>query len=225
MTRFRPRFAILPVAQKTIWPALAPAARAGFVLYGGTALALRLGHRQSADFDFFNDADLDKDRLREKIPLLNSAQTIQDESDALSVLVPVEDDTVKLSFFGGIGFGRVDEPGTTRDGVCEVASILDSFATKLKVLLQRIESKDYRDVIAILKSGVPLEQGLGAARALYGRAFQPSESLKALTYFEGGDLHVLSQEERAFLIRRASAARDVADIAIVSSRLSSTVSS
>jgi len=97
VTTFRPRFAILPVAQKTIWPALAPAARAGFVLYGGTALALRLGHRQSADFDFFNDADLDKDRLREKIPLLNSAQTIQDESDALSVLVPVKDDTVKLS--------------------------------------------------------------------------------------------------------------------------------
>ncbi len=189
MTRFQPRFAILPVAQKTIWPALA-AARAGFVLYGGTALALRLGHRQSADFDFFNDADLDKDGLREKIPLLNSAQTIQDESDALSVLVPVEDDTVKLSFFGGIGFGRVDQPGTTRDGVCEVASILDSFATKLKVL-QRIESKDYRDVIAILKSGVPLEQGLGAARALYGRAFQhrnrskPSHTLRAeiFTYF------------------------------------------
>ncbi len=27
----------------------------GFVLYGGTAIALRLAHRPSVDFDFFND--------------------------------------------------------------------------------------------------------------------------------------------------------------------------
>jgi len=25
-----------------------------FILYGGTALALRLGHRESVDFDFFS---------------------------------------------------------------------------------------------------------------------------------------------------------------------------
>lgn len=31
----------------------------GFALYGGTAIALRLGHRTSVDFDFFNDRPLD----------------------------------------------------------------------------------------------------------------------------------------------------------------------
>lgn len=35
---------ILPAAQRQLWPLLAPMAGLGFVLYGGTAIALRLGH-------------------------------------------------------------------------------------------------------------------------------------------------------------------------------------
>jgi hypothetical protein len=42
---------------------LPPAQRLGFVLYGGTAIALRLGHRSSVDFDFFT-ADPLKKNLR-----------------------------------------------------------------------------------------------------------------------------------------------------------------
>ncbi|WP_373321508.1 nucleotidyl transferase AbiEii/AbiGii toxin family protein [Rivihabitans pingtungensis] len=40
---------------------LAQASKLGFVLYGGTAIALRLGHRESVDFDFFSDRPLDRD--------------------------------------------------------------------------------------------------------------------------------------------------------------------
>jgi len=43
---------ILPPAQRKIWDALS-ALPSEFVLYGGTAIALQLGHRQSVDFDFF----------------------------------------------------------------------------------------------------------------------------------------------------------------------------
>lgn len=54
MTRvFTPRMEILPPAQQRLWPELQPAAELGFALYGGTAIALRLGHRASVDFDFF----------------------------------------------------------------------------------------------------------------------------------------------------------------------------
>jgi hypothetical protein len=53
-------------------------------------------------------------------------------------------------------------------------------ATKLKVLLQRVEAKDYQDIAALIKAGVSLERGLAAARELYGHRFQPSESLKTL---------------------------------------------
>ena len=50
---FNPCFEILPSAQKNLWPELA-GVPPHFVLYGGTALALRLGHRVSVDFDFFS---------------------------------------------------------------------------------------------------------------------------------------------------------------------------
>lgn len=45
---------VLPPAQQAIWPELRPAPGLGYCLYGGTAIALRLGHRFSIDFDFFS---------------------------------------------------------------------------------------------------------------------------------------------------------------------------
>ena len=44
------RLDVLPRAQRVLWPSLAQLSDT-FVLYGGTALALRLGHRASVDFD------------------------------------------------------------------------------------------------------------------------------------------------------------------------------
>jgi Nucleotidyl transferase AbiEii toxin, Type IV TA system len=49
---FNPRLDILPDVQQRLWPELAQTPD-NFTLYGGTAIALRLGHRQSVDFDFF----------------------------------------------------------------------------------------------------------------------------------------------------------------------------
>ena len=57
---FDPRLDILPAAQQEIWPQLAQARSLGFVLYGGTAVALHLGHRTSIDFDFFKAESLEK---------------------------------------------------------------------------------------------------------------------------------------------------------------------
>lgn len=74
---------------------------------------------------------------------------------------------------------------------------------KLKVLFDRLEAKDYRDIIALLDTGETLERGLGAGRALFGEEFQPAEVLKFLTDFEGGDLRELSAKDRAFLRERA----------------------
>ncbi|MSU47870.1 MAG: hypothetical protein EXS37_02040 [Opitutus sp.] len=50
---FQPKLDPLPPAQRAIWPLLVEIPR-HFVLYGGTAVALRLGHRISVDFDFFS---------------------------------------------------------------------------------------------------------------------------------------------------------------------------
>ncbi len=64
---FVPCLDILPPAQRDLWPQLREASRMGFVLYGGTAIALRLGHRQSMDFDFFTERPFDQDRLIQRL--------------------------------------------------------------------------------------------------------------------------------------------------------------
>lgn len=197
-----PRLDVLPPVQRALWPQLAPCAKLGCVLYGGTALALRLGHRVSVDFDFFTDQPLDRPGLYAALPWLTRSLVVQDRPETLTVLASPDDrrETVKVSFFGRIDFGRVGDPGLTDDGVAWIASLEDLLATKLKTLLQRISAKDYLDVAAILDAGVDLATGLAAARALWGDAFQPMESLKALGYFEGGDLDALPAAVRQKLI-------------------------
>ena len=49
---FAPRLDVLPEPQQRLWYKLG-GIPAEFALYGGTAIALHLGHRQSVDFDFF----------------------------------------------------------------------------------------------------------------------------------------------------------------------------
>ena len=80
-----------------------------------------------------------------------------------------------------------------------VASPLDLLATKLKVLLQRAEKKDYADVARILDAGIRLEDGLAASRALFGRGFPVNECLKALVYFSDGDVGELAASCRQSL--------------------------
>jgi Nucleotidyl transferase AbiEii toxin, Type IV TA system len=121
--------------------------------------------------------------------------------------------SVKLSFFGNLDLGRIDKPELTEDDVLNVASLDDLMATKLNVLLQRIEAKDYKDIAAMLEAGVSdLARGLAGASQMFKGAFQPSESLKALVYFEGGDLDLLTKREREVLIGAAQKVRDLPSV-------------
>ncbi len=220
MSEFQSHWGVLPLAQRAIWPQLAATVELGLVLYGGTATALRLGHRTSLDFDFFTETKLDRTTMKKRFPFLAQSTIIQDRPDTLTVLAPAGDGTVKISFFGEINIGRVGLPDLTTDGVAEVASLLDLLATKLKVMQQRIEAKDYLDAAAILRAGVGLESGLAAAAALYNPDFQPSEAMKTLTYFEGGDLASLPPGDKETLIRAVSHLRHIPAVAISSRALS-----
>lgn len=221
--RFSPHLEVLPPAQKELWPALKPAAKLGLVLYGGTAIALQLGHRYSLDFDFFTDRLLNREQMLSAFVFLKHSTLLQDQPQTLSFLVSshsAQQNPVKVSFFGTIDHGRAGEPRWTEDEILQVASLDDLMATKLKTMLQRIETKDYRDVAAMLKAGVSLSKGLVNASRMYGSAnFQPSESLKALVYFEGGDLDQLTAEERRVLVQAASEVRDLPEAKIVAKAL------
>ena len=176
--RLDPRLDILPKAQQEIWPLLAPASRLSFVLYGGTAVALHLGHRTSIDFDFFRSDPLDKKAIETSFTFMPDAEVIQESENTLVLDAAMPSGPVKVSFFGGMTIGRVNAPLRTSDSALLVASLEDLLATKLKAILDRAEAKDYRDISAMLSAGVSLERGLGAFAKMYGR--DPGLALRAI---------------------------------------------
>jgi len=192
-----PRIDVLPEAQKQIWTSLAPAPHLKFVLYGGTAIALHLGHRESLDFDFFRFDPLDKDQIRAKFPFVGGATVLQDAPETLVVLAGMPAGPVKVSFFGGIGFGHVNDPVLTCDDVLLVATLDDLMVTKLKATLDRAEAKDYRDIAAMIAAGASLSAGLSAFKAMFGG--EPSQVLRAIGYFNDGDLNTLGAADRDVL--------------------------
>ena len=151
--RFKPRMDILPPAQRRLWPELGPITDHGFVLYGGTAIALRLGHRTSVDFDFFSDQPMDRNAVITSLPFGDQSTVLQDEPNSLTLLVSSDKpdvSNVKVSFFGAINFGRVGNPDRSEDGMVCSASLDDLMASKVKVILQRAEAKDYRDIATMV---------------------------------------------------------------------------
>lgn len=105
---FQVHLEILPEAQRRLWPELRPTLEPGFVLYGGTAIALRLGHRSSVDFDFFTDQPLDRIAIHTAFPALARSQVLQDQPDTFTAIVPCgdsSDHSVKVSFFGRLALG------------------------------------------------------------------------------------------------------------------------
>lgn len=191
---FAPKLSILPPAQRRLWDELAQTPEA-FTLWGGTALALHLGHRQSIDFDFFTDRAVALNGLLTDIPYLKNATVLQQEPRTLTCAVD-RDGAVKLSFFVVPGVLKPIEPPYRAPGNdLKVASLIDLAAMKVKVVQDRAEAKDYIDVDAILTSTpITLAEAISAACAVYGAAYQPLPSLKALAYFDDGNLRALPED-------------------------------
>jgi hypothetical protein len=200
---FAPRLATLPAAQSALWAEL-KATPEQFALYGGTALALRLGHRASVDFDFFSNDPFDPEKLASAVPYLKNAEHVQVSANTLTCRID-RGGPVLVSFFGDLGIGRVEPPEHTSDTGLLVASLLDLGGTKAAVIQKRAEVKDYLDVYALLGSGITLAQMLAAGLCVYGKSFNPLITVKALSYF--GDLPELTPAVQARL-RRASAETD-----------------
>lgn len=190
--------------------------------YDGTAIALYLGHRASVDFDFFSHDSFQPEDLFPRFAFLGGGQVLQSQPDTLTVLVQPQagsSDTVKVSFFGGLVFGCLHSPMDTDDGVLRLASPQDLLAHKLKVLMQRVEAKDYQDIDALLSSGLDLGAGLSGAKLLFPE-FAPQDCLKALTYFKDKTLSVLPEELKRRLIVQTKRVTDLPDVGIYAPSLS-----
>jgi hypothetical protein len=194
---FTPRLDILPAPQQRLWGELIDVPEE-FILYGGTAIALQIGHRQSLDFDFFGSAVFKPDDLLDEIPFLNEAEVLQRDANTLTCLVE-RGGPIKVSFFAVPRIGRVDEPLVAPDIGLRVASLRDLAGMKANVVQLRSEAKDYLDMAALIAHGIDLPTALSAAAIIYGRSFNPQNALKALAYFGDGDLPSLPAATRRFL--------------------------
>jgi hypothetical protein len=199
-----PHLEILPPPQRRLWDAL-DQIPSYFTLYGGTALALRLAHRQSEDFDFFCSRDLDAVTFSGTIGFLKEAQVIQRDKNSFSAIVDREG-PVKVSFFGVPALRRLEPPDIVESNGLRIATLIDLAGTNASVVQVRAEAKDYLDIDALIAAGVGLAQALAAAKAIYGRSFNPQITLKALSYTEDGNLARLPDGVKN---RLATAARHV----------------
>jgi hypothetical protein len=180
----KPKLDTLPPRQRLVWERLGSTPR-DFVLYGGTGLAVRLGHRQSVDFDFFSCRPFQPLELFRSISYLKDCSITQQAESTLSCNIETNEGAVKISFFGDLSLRQIATPDLVESSGIPVASLMDLFGTKCATVTQRNEVKDYLDIHALLTKGMlALPEGIAAARAIYGRQYDPLMTLQALSYFE-----------------------------------------
>ena len=152
------------------------AALKNFVLVGGTALSLQLGHRKSIDLDFFSTNPFDTRETARYLTDRHNASEIVASRNTLHMNI----DNVRTSFMAHQYpiVGSVNE----LDGI-RMASLEDIGAMKLSAIVnngRRI--KDFIDIHFLLKER-RLDQLLNAYTAKYADA-NPEIAKRALLYHD-----------------------------------------
>lgn len=133
-----------------------------FYLAGGTALALRLGHRRSVDLDFFSATDeVHRATRREILQALAPLDPEALEDVDGNLLLEVSD--LHVGFFS-YGYLLVESTDNV-EGVA-VASLVDVGLMKLDALVTRGSRKDFYDVYFVAQQ-VSIPDLLALARTKY----------------------------------------------------------
>lgn len=172
-------YEILDDSRQNILPHLVFLKRQGFYLAGGTALALILGHRDSADFDFFCPKSFDTKALFEKIRqfLANHSLTIiAEEKNTLTLLI---DNSIKISLFA-YSYPLLNP--LLEEEHLATASLEDIACMKLSAIVSRATMKDYVDIYFILKK-ITLAELLEKIKKKMPE-LDITVVLKSLVYFE-----------------------------------------
>ncbi len=152
----------------------------GFYLAGGTAVALRLGHRRSEDFDFFTQRvieplDLAKDLQARGAPFRTGFVAPHTLWGTVA--------RIKTSFIQ-FRYPALEPPTAwTRFGI-HLASIDDLVTMKLSAIVKRGSKKDFVDLYAIGTWGPKV--ALDHMLELYQKRFKTADIqhvLYGLTYF------------------------------------------
>lgn len=153
-----------------------------YLLVGGTAIALYLGHRESIDFDLFSIERIK--RLSIKNYLSNKGykdyRLLKEEEDQLHFII----NGVKLTFFQ---FPFKLNKKNNFDKVIEVPNLLSLAAMKAFPLGGRGKWKDYVDLYFLLKYHFNLNEIISEAGAIFGSSFNDKLFREQLVFFEDID--------------------------------------
>ncbi len=141
-----------------------------YILCGGTALAIQIGHRKSEDLDFMmwrksktekpevNWSAIEKE-FKEKIGEIENFNMLG--FDQVEFLVK----GVKFSFFVSDNYSPVSAP-IDYLGNIRLADIESIMAMKMEVMLRRAKFRDYYDIYSILREGYSIHNGIEKALKL-----------------------------------------------------------
>lgn len=149
-----------------------------FVLVGGTALALQMGHRNSIDLDFFGSKEIEEERYIAELSQFGKVQKVTSSKNILITIV----NGIKVDFvhhqYPWIGEKKIIEN-------IPLASKKDIAAMKLEAISGRGSKKDFIDLYFLL-TVFSLEEIIGFWREKYPQ-FSEFGMLKSITYFEDAD--------------------------------------
>jgi len=151
-----------------------------FILVGGTAIALHLGHRRSVDFDLFTNSQIDLEKIRNIVRNeFKIEQTLVEEPEELTIVA----NGVKITFYRypfDISLTEVFE------GSIKLPNILTLAAMKAFALGRRAKWKDYVDLYFISKEHT-LEEVVGRAKRMFRSEFNEKLFRAQLAYFDDID--------------------------------------
>lgn len=157
MTEIPPHFrAVLVPPTRTVWEALVGHLPASAYLVGGTGIAAHLGHRESRDLDFFMGESFDPHHVAASLER-RIGRFVATRMVAGTLIGYLED--VKVQFLDATSQDPVDL--IKQIGGIPVAGLRDLAATKLKVVGDRGELRDYMDLMVLeQQAGLRVEEGL-----------------------------------------------------------------
>jgi hypothetical protein len=183
------RTEILSPAQSDVLERLrALAGIEAFYLAGGTALALRMGHRRSFDFDFFTAGDFDATGLRERLRGIFGEAPVRSQAPRT---LYVDLRGVTTSFFA-YDYPMLDPLDSTpwRFGL---AGLRDIAAMKLEAAVGRGSRKDFVDLYFLCRE-FELRDIFRFFADKYGRSgADPYHRLRALAYFDDAESEPLPE--------------------------------
>lgn len=159
------------------------------VLAGGTALALQVGHRVSADFDFFTNHEVDPAAILRAVQATSAeVQSLKLEPGTAVMIV----DGVKVSLFQYPYLFA--EPMELFNGT-KVAGTVDIAGMKLIAIMQRGARRDFVDLYAVLKTTPFRVIAHNAIQRFGPTLIEPVIIGKALAWFADAD----AQPDPAYL--------------------------